>query len=348
MVENNFLNNMKKIIIFIFMAVCTTVFANNYYSKDFFLENITATASENHLNDEVSKALKTMLDTGILDELVSIIGRANIDPKGVNAWFVSLANSGDPFIDFLALDDMNVYNVRVWLDYKSLKPRGRLIFNSITDKQKQQLRDILNAIEGDLIYNDKLVLHPFLTFFQKIGPQNQKKSYLSVTGRTLKDTSVERNIDRLKVEMYRLLGLDFTGTDFSRASAFSLSRQLQSKSIERFNDIDKSLKFFMQGKLLSEYKSIWQYYSASEDRLGQYMALWIFLINDSICNNTPVKAEEILRALSDDDLIKIAKENNLLSQYILYKYYLNKKDFINADKYKQLLQAAKISPILLN
>ena len=77
-----------------------------------------------------------MSDTGILNELVSIIRRANIDPEGVNAWFVSLANSGDPFIDFLALDDTNVYNVRVWLDYKSLKPRGRLIFNSITDKQK--------------------------------------------------------------------------------------------------------------------------------------------------------------------------------------------------------------------
>lgn len=199
-----------------------------------------------------------------------------------------------------------------------------------------------------MIYNDKLVLHPFFTFFQKTGPQNQKKSYLSVTGRTLKDTSVEQNIDKLKEEMYRLLGLDFSGADFSRASAFSLSRQLQSKSIERFNDIDKSLRFFMQGKLLSEYKSIWQYYSASEDRFGQYMALWIFLINDSICNNAPIKAGEILGALSDDDFIKIAKENNLLSQYILYKYYLNKKDFINVDKYKQLLQAAKISPILLN
>lgn len=83
-----------------------------------------------------------MSDTGILNELVSIIRRANIDPEGVNAWFVSLANSKDPFIDFLALDDTNVYNVRVWLDYKSLKPRGRLIFNSITDKQKQQLSDI--------------------------------------------------------------------------------------------------------------------------------------------------------------------------------------------------------------
>ena len=115
-----------------------------------------------------------MSDTGILNELVSIIRRANIDPEGVNAWFVSLANSGDPFIDFLAFDDTNVYNVRVWLDYKSLKPCGRLIFNSITDKQKQQLRDILSAIEGDLTYNNKLILHPFLTFFQKIGPQNQK------------------------------------------------------------------------------------------------------------------------------------------------------------------------------
>ena len=90
-----------------------------------------------------------MSDTGILNELVSIIRRANIDPEGVNAWFVSLANSGDPFIDFLAFDDTNVYNVRVWLDYKSLKPCGRLIFNSITDKQKQQLRDILSAIEEE-------------------------------------------------------------------------------------------------------------------------------------------------------------------------------------------------------
>lgn len=104
----------------------------------------------------------------------------------------------------------------------------------------------------------------------------------------------------------------------------------------------------MQGKLLSEYKSIWQYYSVSEDRSGHYMACWVFLINDSICNNTPVKAEEILGALADDDLIRIAKKDNLLSQYILYRYYLNKKDFINADKYKQILQSEKISPILLN
>ena len=148
--------------------------------------------------------------------------------------------------------------------------------------------------------------------------------------------------------MYRLLGLDFTGADLSRASTFSLSRQLQSKLLERFHDIDKSLKFFMQGKLLSEYKSIWQYYSVSGDRSGHYMACWVFLINDSICNNTPVKAEEILGALADDDLIRIAKKDNLLSQYILYRYYLNKKDFINADKYKQILQSEKISPILLN
>ena len=171
---------------------------------------------------------------------------------------------------------------------------------------------------------------------------------MSVTGCTLKNTSVERNIDKLKEEMYLLLGLDFTGADLSWASTFSLSRQLQSKLLERFHDIDKSLKFFMQGKLLSEYKSIWQYYSASEDRPEKYMAFWVFLINDSICNNTPVKAEEILEALSDDDLIKIAKKDNLLSQYTLYRYYLNKKDFINADKYKQILQSEKISPILLS
>lgn len=74
--------------------------------------------------------------------------------------------------------------------------------------------------------------------------------------------------------MYLLLGLDFTGADLSWASTFSLSRQLQSKSLERFHDIDKSLKFFMQGKLLSEYKSIWQYYSVSEDRSEHYMACW--------------------------------------------------------------------------
>ena len=67
------------------MSVCSTVFANNYYSKDFLLDNIAAEASKNHLSGEVSKALKMMSDTGILNELVSIIGRSNIDPEGVNA-----------------------------------------------------------------------------------------------------------------------------------------------------------------------------------------------------------------------------------------------------------------------
>lgn len=162
----------------------------------------------------------------------------------------------------------------------------------------------------------------------------------------------ENDNSLMKIRNYVLsiLGVNQVYSDFSNMPTRSLQDKLRKNVVYPYKNLDDIIRIFLRGNPNSQkdfYQRIWQYFSSSENFVDNYLAVWIFFINEKFTRDKNLELSFLLETKNKMFISDLRSRNDLLSKYVLYCYYRNKGDLELASEYKTFLLKNKVSDMLL-
>jgi len=321
-------------------------FANDY--AGLLSKSIIGADSSQHnaRTDALVAKLNDLKERGMLSNFVRSFDSINLNDKDIIFELFEFGNDENPRIISLIVSDNMVYYIHIYLSYSGKEVLQKFISKTLSGSEKLKLISLIkksNLEESEMSgYSNK----DSLLFFKLFEKNFTAKTYVIIPSNGF--VSVSGN-PLMEARNYALsiLGLNEVGQDLSNIVDRSLMEKLRLNSMKRFKTLDVAVNLFLKGKQTPcLYQSIWQYYSSSDNRLDQYLAVWIFLINEKISYNRDVVFSFLFCNQYNSMIDVIKTKNDLLSIYIMYNYYIENKNDAAADKCKNTLLEKGVMPSL--